>query len=68
MSDIQEEIKNLKFTKEALKTVEKLTSNLLQDLETSRNNHKLLQSSTTKLIQNANDINITPQKPKDTDD
>lgn len=43
MSDLNEEIKNLKFTKETLKTVEKLTFSILKDLETSINNHKTLQ-------------------------
>lgn len=63
MSDLyEEEIKNLKFTKEALKAVEKLTGNLLKDLETSVKNHKSLQGSTTQLIENANNMTIDQQQ------
>lgn len=53
MSDLNEEIKNLKFTKETLKTVEKLTSNILKDLETSVKNHQTLQKSTEALVENS---------------
>ena len=63
MSDLyEEEIKNLKFTKEALKAVEKLTGNLLKDLETSVKNHKSLQGSTNQLIENANNMTIDQQQ------
>jgi len=50
------EIQNLKFTKEMLKTVEKLTSNILKDLETSIANQKTLQTTSSKVINNAENV------------